>query len=321
MTKCPLCGNDKPTFKNYLYDDDGLCWDKSILVYQCLSCGLYYSVIKEDLHEIYTNDYYVFDTIREKCDQAFAEHCCSWLNDQIPLCGKTLLDVGSGKGYFCEMAKTKNALVTGIEPVPAAANEAHKRTGITIHNAYFEDLNITTKYDIVTMWDVLEHFQNPRRILTKIKNTLTPNGLLVMSVPNKGSIFSYISGAYWKGYNKYHICHYKYRLLISLLESSGLEIVKHETFDNSLLSPEGIYRLGVKDRLKSLASRNSYLRAEIIKRRGNITDKNIVTGHNDYLATKDNTISQVIERFIKKVELGDQLRIICKSNSQTSSAH
>lgn|GEM_PF-6270573 len=313
MTSCPLCKKTKVIFIYYLYDDNKLCWDKTILVHKCLSCGLYFSVINEDLHEIYKNDYYVFDTIRETCDKAFAEHCCSWLDDHISLSGKTLLDIGSGKGYFCETAKTKKAHVTGIEPVPVAAKEAHKRTGITMHNDYFEDINITTKYDIITMWDVLEHFNNPRFILTKIKNTLKPNGLLVISVPNKGSIFSFISGAYWKGYNKYHVCHYKYKLLKSLLESSGFEIVKHETFDNNLLSPEGLFRLGIKDRLKNLARRNNYLRTAIVKRRGVITDQNLFTGHNDYLMTNKNWVSSLCERFIQKLELGDQLRIICKS--------
>jgi len=312
MTKCPLCRSSKALFKQYLYDDENLCWDRTVLIYQCTACGLYYSVISKNLHEIYKNDYYVFGEYREKYDQAFAKHCCSWLDGYVKLSGKKLLDVGSGRGYFCEEAKIKKALVWGIEPITAVAIESHKRTGITIYNAYFEDFKITTKYDIITMWDVFEHFQDPRAILSKVKDALNAKGYFVMSVPNKGSIFSYISGAYWKGYNKYHVCHYTYKVIKRLLDTLGFEIVIKETFDNNILSAEGMYRIGIKDRIKNMAAKNSYLREAIIKRRVAKTNKNIFTGHNDYITTKKNVIGCLAEDVIKKMTLGDQLRIICR---------
>lgn len=106
----------------------------------------------------------------------------------IPDNCKTVIDIGCGAGKFGEALKrlAPERIVHGIEIDYNAAMEAKKN----LDNVYFGDLEsiIPTLqshyYDCIVFNDVLEHLINPSNILSRIKNILASNGIVVSSLPN-----------------------------------------------------------------------------------------------------------------------------------------
>lgn len=96
----------------------------------------------------------------------------------------TLLDVGTGDGYFLSFAKLQFEVeateisASGVAYARARGHRVHQGT-------IFDDSFNGRKYDVITMWHVLEHVPSPGRILERIKTMLNPGGILVIAVPNE----------------------------------------------------------------------------------------------------------------------------------------
>lgn len=106
-----------------------------------------------------------------------------------PLSGKSALDIGCGAGLVCEPLSRLGAAVTGVdaasENVSAAA--AHADAGgldIRYMAGEVASLDIGT-FDLVTCLEVIEHVADKEAFLADVANRLAPNGLLVLSTPNR----------------------------------------------------------------------------------------------------------------------------------------
>ena len=311
---CPGCGLSKVKFKWRLFDDAALAWTDSARFFQCLNCGLKFSFLSGAVGELYTDSYYIFQEHREKADQSFAQHCCEWLGALYPINGKMLLDAGCGRGYFCEAAKQAGADVVGVEPSKQVALQVQKRTGIPVIPGFLEDAVIFDRqFDVLTMWDVLEHSLQPMIMLSKASSLLKPKGILAISVPNVSSIFFHFAGPFWKGYNQYHISHFSIKTIKEMLNRANFEVLALETYDNGIFSKEGFYRLGIMDRLKAVAARNSFLRQKLLKRRAGLKPELFSTGHNDYVFSSNNfSLRHLADLLIKRFKLGDQIRVLAR---------
>ncbi|MEM6828077.1 MAG: bifunctional 2-polyprenyl-6-hydroxyphenol methylase/3-demethylubiquinol 3-O-methyltransferase UbiG [Pseudomonadota bacterium] len=106
-----------------------------------------------------------------------------------PLAGKAALDIGCGAGLLCEPMARLGADVTGVdasaENVSVAAAHA-EGTGLDIRYMAGEvaSLDIGT-FDLVTCVEVIEHVADRRAFLADVAARLAPDGLLVMSTPNR----------------------------------------------------------------------------------------------------------------------------------------
>ena len=310
---CPICKSQKGRFKHYLFDNDNLIWNKKVSIYECRQCKCFFSMISSD--EIpYDSNYYVFADYRKAADIAFAQHCWQWLLERTNVVKKKLLDVGSGRGYFCEMARHGGSAVIGLEPSRGVAEEAQRRGCPTIVG-FFEEIDLGQNiYDILTMWDVLEHFNDPALCLGKANDLLMKRGLLAISVPNRSSLFAKIAGSYWKGYNPYHVSHFSIQGLVALLQKKGFRVISLDTHENNPFSREGLYRLGIKDRIKANMIKLPIGRKQIINRRGKMSGKKeIITGHDDYLDnTKRSILVELSVKLVECLRMGDQIRVLAE---------
>jgi SAM-dependent methyltransferase len=100
------------------------------------------------------------------------------------------LDIGTGEGAFLDLARERGHYTAGIELSPSAAAAATAKGHAVYCGSVLDSrLGETGTYDIVTLWDVLEHIPEPRRALAAAFRFLTPGGTLALVTPMMGSVF------------------------------------------------------------------------------------------------------------------------------------
>jgi SAM-dependent methyltransferase len=118
--------------------------------------------------------------------------------------------------------------VHGVELNPYASQIARDKYGLdvftgTVENAGFAD----DEFDVVTLWDVLEHMHDPLGTLKEIQRILKPGGFLVFRVPNGDSVERKIFGPYWSGYDSpRHLYVFTRSTINKMLLKSGFNIVR-----------------------------------------------------------------------------------------------
>ena len=109
-----------------------------------------------------------------------------------------LLDVGCATGAFLAYMAAQGWQVQGVEPNPAATAIARQR-GLFIHNDVLTEAPITPDtFDVVTLWDVLEHIPDPFPTLQSAVRALKSGGVLLARVPTP-ALDARLFGAYWAG--------------------------------------------------------------------------------------------------------------------------
>lgn len=140
------------------------------------------------------------------------------------------MDVGCGTGEFLGyLQQTRGWNLYGLEPIKAAAQIADERTNLPIINTTFENLSDfdDQTFDVITMWEVIEHLYNPILALKKASTLLKPGGILIMSTPNLSAIDRSIFGKYWAGYDlPRHLFLFPSSTLESICNSFNLTLIQ-----------------------------------------------------------------------------------------------
>jgi 2-polyprenyl-3-methyl-5-hydroxy-6-metoxy-1,4-benzoquinol methylase len=106
--------------------------------------------------------------------------------------GARILDIGCGGGKFLAMARELGAEVTGLELEDSRAFYAKSVNGLDVRKCPIEDEAWRSEqhsYDIVTLWDVIEHVNYPHSTLKVASQMLKPGGFLVIDTPCKDSFY------------------------------------------------------------------------------------------------------------------------------------
>ena len=120
-------------------------------------------------------------------------HRMSYILDQINnrnIRNLKILDVGCGGGIICEPLARLGAKVTGIDFAPnniIAAKIHSKKNKLKINYIYkdIEKSKLDEKFDIILMFEVLEHLDNWKKTIKNIKKNLNKNGLIIISTINR----------------------------------------------------------------------------------------------------------------------------------------
>jgi len=138
-----------------------------------------------------------------------------------------MLDVGCGTGAFLDGMRDRGWTVAGIEPGIQAAEYGRTELGLDIENATLENAELAPgSYDLVTMWNVLEHLPDPRQALVRVREALRPGGLLVFAVPNLNSTDRMLFRQYWAGYDlPRHLYVFPDEVLASMVRAAGFEVL------------------------------------------------------------------------------------------------
>jgi 2-polyprenyl-3-methyl-5-hydroxy-6-metoxy-1,4-benzoquinol methylase len=152
----------------------------------------------------------------------------------------SLLNIGDACGDFSHAAISQGWNAKGLELSPQAVEMAKERFGLSLilgtldeNNSKIPDESI----DVITLWDVFEHFPNPNEEGRKIQKKLKDGGLLIMGLPNLDSLLADLWGDnYLFGE---HLFNYTPKTIRKILENLGLEVLEVRTVE-----------IGLKDSLK-----------------------------------------------------------------------
>jgi len=231
ILKCNFCGNAQLS-RFYERNDHlvvcnhcGLVSNKSQMSLEAMK-NFYnedYFVCKKELEKGYRN--YFEDRVnitRTSCKRMDIILKCSSFNK-----GK-LLDVGCASGFFLEVARQRGWEVYGVDVSHFCKEYAKNNLAIHIESDLF--LNVPYEddfFEVVTMWDYLEHSMTPRQDLLKAKKILKKKGLLIIATPDISSIPSRISKENWIGIKlEEHFYYFSKMILTNFLREQGFSILK-----------------------------------------------------------------------------------------------
>jgi len=193
-----------------------------------------------------------------------------------------ILDIGCGTGYFLQYCKENGWLIDGMEPDSSARALAENNTKITIHSNLLS-IDEKEKYDVITLWHVLEHVHKLNESIQHINKLLKPNGTLIIAVPKCLSYDSITYKDYWAAYDvPRHLYHFTQSDMDKLLNKhqfvrTNLKPMLFDSFYVSMLSDK--YKYG----------KTNYFRAFFNGLKSNMK------------ATKTNNYSSLIYIFKKNV--------------------
>jgi 2-polyprenyl-3-methyl-5-hydroxy-6-metoxy-1,4-benzoquinol methylase len=102
--------------------------------------------------------------------------------------GKRVLEVGCSTGYMSQLMKERNCAVTGVEvdadAARCAANYCDEVHVLDLNSPEWSTRFLESRFEAVLLGDVLEHLVEPARVLSQIREVLSPNGSLLISLPN-----------------------------------------------------------------------------------------------------------------------------------------
>ncbi len=138
---------------------------------------------------------------------------------------KKILDVGTGGGEFAYLLQSLGHEVQGIEPNKGYAEYSKQEYGLNIQVGFIQDIQQPSEsFDLITIWHVLEHTENPCEVLTKLHSLLKPQGVLVVEVPTIEATCQSPKSTFHEA----HIFNFNLDTLRKLGEKVGFAEVEHK---------------------------------------------------------------------------------------------
>jgi len=149
--------------------------------------------------------------------------------------GVRLLDIGCGEGFFLFNASKAGYTAKGVELSQEAAEYAEREFGLDIEAKPFEELQFPENhFDVVTLWQFLEHVQYPLMVLKEVHRILKPEGLLVVSTPNIEGIPAKILRKRWWEIRRLHINQFTTKTLTDTLQNAGFKNISSVCYRESI---------------------------------------------------------------------------------------
>lgn len=227
---CPICYSAKNKLFGRKNNYD---------LWSCQECGLLFVwPVPRNLREIYSQDYFLsaaknsnfgytnYDEDKESMRDTFIGIIKKL--EKMSL-GRKIFDVGAATGYFLDLAKNRGWQTAGTEISDYAAGVAASR-GHQVVCREIDQLTVTEQFNVITMWDVLEHVAEPLNYLAKANELLVPGGLLAINTVNRASLIARILGLNWHLIvPPEHLNFYSRKNLEMILKRASFEVIDVST--------------------------------------------------------------------------------------------
>lgn len=242
---CPLCGAvaARPMYT---------CFAEFHVV-RCTACRFVYTTLPVDgevLQRMYAESYYHTDTRQQYYfENMVTAQTVESENSNIRdfrkgldlieqhRSGGKLLDVGCAVGVFLSMARDRGWDVMGVDVSPFAVSYAREKLGLDAVAGELEDVELPDKhFDVITLWDVIEHFPDPIATLREVRRILKDDGILFVNTPNEESLLKVLTRFFYRAtagtvtypvrkmYHQWHLSYFTARSLRTVLEQSGFQV-------------------------------------------------------------------------------------------------
>ena len=222
--KCSVCNNTDPQRFTLKYNK------KDFIVVQCLNCSFlfvpqYYS--KKITYEEYKNE----DVLKQ------VKMGNNWIKMQRHLLrfkfikkyqphGR-LFDLGAGWGHFMEAGRKLGYDVHGIEIADMPYKYAKEDLNLPVEHINFFDMEIEqNEYDLITMWDVLEHIPDADEVIKRCNLMLNDGGYVILQVPQIDSFFAKILKENWHMIGTGHVNYFSKKSIKKIFKEYGFEVKK-----------------------------------------------------------------------------------------------
>ncbi|HEY9197903.1 MAG TPA: class I SAM-dependent methyltransferase [Gammaproteobacteria bacterium] len=146
-----------------------------------------------------------------------------------------LVDIGCAAGEFLAHARANNWQVCGVEFDPNTAARTRESLKIDVRTGSIDDVELPHNVNVCTFWASLEHMPDPLGALKKARQSLAPDGIIVVLVPNFGSWEARVAGNKWPHLDiPRHLYHFEPSTLKTLAEAAGLRVLEINTPRTSL---------------------------------------------------------------------------------------
>jgi 2-polyprenyl-3-methyl-5-hydroxy-6-metoxy-1,4-benzoquinol methylase len=162
-----------------------------------------------------------------------------------------LLDVGCSNGAFIHTANTMGMNCEGVEPAQEAA-QAAQESGLKVTQGFLEEVRLPdNSFDVITIFEVIEHLKDPLSLLKECKRLLKPAGILGIRTGNTDSWTVKVVKEKWHYFNidKHggHISFFNKRSMSALAQRAGFTVEHFQTYRVSYCeqnqAPYLVYRL------------------------------------------------------------------------------
>ncbi|MFC1828911.1 class I SAM-dependent methyltransferase [Thermodesulfobacteriota bacterium] len=153
-----------------------------------------------------------------------------------------LLDVGCSSGAFISVAQKLNVAAEGVEPMTHPARAA-MNAGLKVTEGYLEDIKLPSgSFDVVTLFEVIEHLKDPIALLKECRRILRPGGLMIIRTGNTDSWTVKFMKDRWDYFCPAigHISYFNTNSMIILAERTGFEVEKIGYHSVSLTRKEDV---------------------------------------------------------------------------------
>lgn len=139
---------------------------------------------------------------------------------------RRLLDVGCHIGVMVELAQQRGWEAWGVEPSTWAAEQARAR-GLHVITATLAEAGLEDHYfDVVTMWDVIEHLTDPMAELGQVRRVLKPGGIVAIHTMDIDALFARLMGKHWPWFMEMHLYYFSPRTLRMMLTKQGFAVFR-----------------------------------------------------------------------------------------------
>lgn len=234
VTRCQLCGGQASHVKFV---------DGPFRVLTCDGCGLVYvtpRLVGQALIDVYDASYWNSQNPKQRGYADYARESALYLKTfkkrmalvqrLLPARGR-ILDVGCAAGYFLRIAQSHGHDVHGVELSAAIAVEATQALGAdrvhvgTLADAMTKKDYARGSFDLVTLWDVIEHIPEPQDVLRQIRTLIKPGGKLLLETQNVASRWARLLGRRWHHYkHDEHLYHFDPKTITRLLDECGYRV-------------------------------------------------------------------------------------------------
>jgi len=247
---CPLCG-----FADYFILSEKMQFRLDCRTVVCKRCGFCFvsPLPKREVLETFYRDAYasfyrkIHAAPSGKQDSGFHENMrkLGILEKHVDFTGRDILEIGPGRSGFLEAALEKFRSCSAIEPSSEFKKYLSEK-GIEVVADFLENAPVGKKYDVIALFQVMEHFRDPVGATAIIRGLLKEDGIIMLDVPDIKKPFRSLD-RYFLRY--VHHSYFSETTLTNLLSSGGFEVVYMESArSRSFMVPNNILAVA---RLKS----------------------------------------------------------------------